>query len=168
MNWNGLSGIDLGSIEEDTGSSTLSAGAHICRISDAELNKTKNGKGHRLAITLQSLDGGGQVIDYMNVHNENEQATEIGLTRLKTLLIKAGYKHATPDVAKMKGLQVGVHVVQGEDWHDAKGERRKGGGEPRQRNAYFAPSEQVAAASASVAGSTSTSDTGGFDDQIPF
>ena len=64
MNWNGLSGIDLGSIEEDTGSSTLSAGAHICRISDAELNKTKNGKGHRLAITLQSLDGGGQVIDY--------------------------------------------------------------------------------------------------------
>ena len=42
MNWNGLSGIDLGSIEEDTGSSTLSAGAHICRITDAELNKTKN------------------------------------------------------------------------------------------------------------------------------
>ncbi len=39
--WNGLAAIDLGSIEEDKGGSTLAAGAHICRISDAELKKQK-------------------------------------------------------------------------------------------------------------------------------
>jgi hypothetical protein len=169
MNWNGLSSIDLGSIEADTSSTTLQAGAHICRITDAELNKTKNGKGHRLAVTLTSLDGSGHVIDYMNVHNESEVATEIGLTRLKTLLSKAGYSHATPDVAKMKGLKVGVHVVQGADWQDKSGETRKGGGQPRDRNAYFAPSDEAVAAVASApTGATSTAKNDSFDDDIPF
>ena len=165
--WNGLAAIDLGSIEEDKGGSTLAAGAHICRISDAELKKTKNGKGQRLAVTLTSLDGSGHVIDYMNVHNASAEAMEIGQRRLKTMLVKAGYTHSSPDIAKMKGLKVGVHVIQGADWHDNNGDRRKGGGEPRQSNPYFAPSES--APTAAPVGATSTaaaSDT--FDDDIPF
>jgi hypothetical protein len=105
----------------------------------------------------------------MNVHNESEVATEIGLTRLKTLLSKAGYSHATPDVAKMKGLKVGVHVVQGDDWQDKSGETRKGGGQTRDRNAYFAPSDEaVAAVAAAPTGATSTSKKDSFDDDIPF
>jgi|TARA_R110000822_G_scaffold273050_2_gene395580 hypothetical protein len=163
-NWNGLAAIDLGSIEEDKGGSTLSAGAHVCRITDAELKKTKNGKGQRLAVTLTSLDGGGHVTDYMNVHNASVEAMEIGQRRLKTMLVKAGYTHSSPDIAKMKGLTVGVHVVQGDDWHDATGERRKGGGEPRSSNPYFAAGEVHA-----PVGVTSTaSPAASFDDDIPF
>jgi len=164
--WNGLSGIDLAGLEEDKGGSSLPAGAHICVISKAEVGKTKNNKGHRLAVTLTSLDGAGQVVDYMNIHNSSAEAQEIGQRRLKTLLVRAGYSHPTPDIAKMKGLKVGVHVVQGADWHDDKGERRKGGGEPRSSNPYFAPSGQPASSPASSPAAPSGSD--GFDDDIPF
>ena len=167
--WNGLGSIDLGNIEEDKGGATLAAGAHICRITDAELKKTKNGKGQRLAVTLTSLDGTGHVIDYMNVHNASAEAMEIGQRRLKTMLVKAGYTHATPDIAKMKGLQVGVHVIQGPDWQDTQGDTRKGGGEPRQSNPYYSPTSTSTAA---PVGATSTSSApagnDNFDDDIPF
>ena len=164
--WNGLGGIDLGSLEESKGGSTLPAGSHLCRITDAEMKKTASGLGHRLAVTLTSMDGSGQVIDYINVHNQNDQAQEIGQIRLKTMLVKAGYKHPTPDIAKMKGLTVGVHVVQGDDWTDKTGERRKGGGQPRDSNPYFA----AANASSAPVGATTTAAAGkaGFDDDIPF
>ena len=165
--WNGLSGIDLSGIEADKGGSTLAAGSHICRIADAEIKKTKNGKGHRLAVTLTSLDGAGQVIDYMNIHNASAEAQEIGQRRLKTMLVKAGYTHSTPDVAKMKGLKVGVHVVQGADWEDQTGERRKGGGEPRQNNPYFAAGDQPMATPVGVT-STASSGKDSFDNDIPF
>jgi len=166
--WNGLQSIDLGGIEEDKGGSTLAAGAHICRITDAELKKTKNGKGQRLAVTLTSLDGAGHVTDYMNVHNASPEAQEIGQRRLKTMLVKAGYTHSSPDIAKMKGLKVGVHVVQGADWQDQTGERRKGGGEPRQSNPYYAP---PSASNVTPIGATSTSAAASdddFGDEIPF
>ena len=164
--WNGLAGIDLSGIEADKGGSTLAAGAHICRIADAEIKKTKNGKGHRLAVTLTSMDGSGQVIDYMNIHNASAEAQEIGQRRLKTMLVKAGYAHSTPDVVKMKGLTVGVHVIQGADWQDQTGERRKGGGEPRQNNPYFAAGDQPAAAPVGATSTSSGKDS--FDDDIPF
>ena len=120
-----------------------------------------------MAVTLTSLDGSGHVMDYMNVHNESEVATEIGLTRLKTLLSHAGYTHSTPDVTKMRGLKVGVHVVQGDDWTDKSGERRKGGGQTRDRNAYFAPSDEVVAA-APTGATTTAAGKDSFDDDIPF
>jgi len=161
--WNGLAAIDLNAIEADKGGQTLPAGNHICRITNAELNKTKNGKGHRLAVTLTSLDGAGHVTDYMNVHNASSEAQEIGQRRLKTMLVKAGYTGANPDIAKMKGLKVGVHVVQGADWFDNTGERRKGGGEPRQNNPYFAASDAPAEATTEAPANNDK-----FDDDIPF
>jgi|TARA_B110000908_G_C10140787_1_gene396692 hypothetical protein len=167
--WNGLGSIDLGNIEEDRGGATLAAGAHVCRITDAELKKTKNGKGQRLAVTLTSLDGAGHVTDYMNVHNASTEAMEIGQRRLKTMLVKAGYTHATPDIAKMKGLQVGVHVIQGPDWQDNQGDTRKGGGEPRQSNPYFSPSSASNVTPIGVMNTSSApTDEDGFGDGIPF
>jgi len=163
MNWNGLGSINLAAIEEDRGGQTLAEGPHVCKITNAELNKTKNGKGHRLAVTLTALDGSGHVTDYMNVHNASSEAQEIGLRRLKTMLVKAGYSGASPDIAKMKGLMVGVHVVRGDDWTDKDGHARRGGGQPRQNNPYFLPSETPAQAPATEAAAANE-----FDDDIPF
>ena len=62
---------------------------------------------------------------------------------------------------------MGVHVVQGADWQDQTGERRKGGGEPRQNNPYFAAGDQPAATPVGVT-STASSGKDSFDDDIPF
>lgn len=165
MSWNGLASINLSEIEEDKGGQTLAEGPHVCRITNAELNKTKNGKGHRLAVTLTALDGSGHVTDYMNVNNPSDEAQEIGLRRLKTMLSKAGYTLPNPDINKMKGLSVGVHVVRGDDWTDREGNTRRGGGQPRQNSPFFAPSETpTTEGSASPAASGSKFD----DDDIPF
>jgi hypothetical protein len=166
MSWNGLSSINLAEIEEDKGGQTLAAGSHVCSITDAELSKTKSGKGHRLSVTLTALDGSGYVVDYMNVNNPSEKAQEIGRIRLKTMLAKAGYSGTTPDIDRMRGLKIGVHVVRGEDWVDSMGETRQGGGVPRDSKPYFAPEGMAQMAAPQPPSSRPKAAT--FDDDIPF
>lgn len=161
--WQGFASLNLSGIEEEQGTRTLQVGDHICRVTSAKLEKTANGRGIKLIVQLDGLNGGGYVRDVMNLANDSDKAAEIGKKRLKHLLVQAG--HPTPDnpkdVKTMEGLIVGVHVVKGEDWQDDQGQTRSGGGEPRKFGPYY--SAPVGAHATTAARSPAS-----FDDPIPF
>ena len=168
MSWSGFGGIDLSGVEAEQGRKTLTPGAHPCRISEAEIKTTKDGRGHGLKVVFEALDGSGSVDDFINLHNSNSEAERIGKQRLKAMLIAA--HHPSPDrpgdVRTLLGRQVGVHVEKGEDWVDKDGNTRPGGGKPRRSGAYYA----LSAAPTSPAGQ-SIINGGGYDDlddEIPF
>jgi hypothetical protein len=115
-----------------------------------------------MLIIEMTGDGGQKVNDRINIVNNSKEAVEIGRARLKHLLEMAGHPNPNQpkDVNSIKGLNVGVHVVDGADWADQEGMIRKGGGEPRRSAPYFK-------ATASAAPSTAKDDDG-FGDGIPF
>jgi len=155
-----FSSIDLTEVNQESGRRTLTAGDHACRISDVEIKDTRSG-GKMLIIEMTG-DGGQKVNDRINIVNNSKEAVEIGRARLKHLLEMAGHPNPNKpsDVNSMKGLSVGVHVVDGADWADQEGMIRKGGGEPRRSAPYFK------AATAGVVAAAKSDD--GFGDDIPF
>ncbi|MGL4754926.1 MAG: hypothetical protein ACRCXB_21355 [Aeromonadaceae bacterium] len=164
--WQGFAALNLSNVEEEQGGRTLQVGDHICRITSAKLEKTASGKGMKLLVQFDGINGGGYVRDVINVFNPSAQATDIGRKRLKHLLIQAG--HPNPDqpgdVATMVGLIVGVHVVKGEDWKDETGQTRSGGGEPRNFSPYF----KAEGAVTSAPSKPSQASTPNWSDDIPF
>jgi hypothetical protein len=164
MAWNGFDGLDLSKVEAESGRKTLEPGSHPCTITEAALSQTKDKAGHGLIVTFTSKNGAGVVEDFINLNNRNPMAVEIGMKRLKGLLIAA--KHPNPDrpsdVRALVGLSVGVHVVQGSEWTDKDGKVRPGGGKPRQSGAYY-PVDGGASS-----GGGYTSYMGNLDDDIPF
>ena len=154
-----FSSLDLTEVNQESGRRTLAAGDHSCRISDVEIKDTRSG-GKMLIIEMTG-DGGQKVNDRINIVNNSKEAVEIGRARLKHLLEMAGHPNPNKpsDVNSIKGLSVGVHVVDGADWADQEGMIRKGGGEPRRSAPYFK----------ATASSTSPAiDDDGFGDGIPF
>lgn len=137
--WKGFASLDLTNVEAEKGRKSLMPGSYTCKITNAEIKDTKDGRGKGLVVELTDVEGRGSVEDWINIHNKSQQAQEIGLGRLKYLLECAG--HPNPgrpgDIKTLLGLQVGVHVEQGEDWIDRDGNKRKGGGKPRSSGAYF-------------------------------
>lgn len=169
-NWNGFGQLNLAGVSAEEGRKTLQPGVYACRVKNAEIRDTKAGGGKYLYVELHDAKGAGQVTDRINIHNRNPEATEIGLRRLKALLIAA--KHPNPDrpgdISSLNGLLVGVHVEQSEDWTDEKtGELKKGGGKPRERGAYF-PADQVEGFDASAAPAAGNTGSLPFNDKIPF
>jgi hypothetical protein len=153
-----FSTLNLSDVNGEQGRRSLEAGDHVCTITDAEMKETRNG-GSMLVIELTG-DTGQSVRDRINLANANPKTVEMGRARLKHLLEMAN--HPTPDkpqnIASMRGLHVGVHVVDGDDWTDANGMIRRGGGEPRNVAPYF---HATGSEAAPTAGET-------FGDDIPF
>lgn len=171
MTWSGFNDINLAGVEAENGRSTLKPGAHTCRITEAEIKDTKGG-GHAVRVVFEEVSGAGKVHDFINVHNKNDQAEEIGKRRLKALLENSNHPNPNRpgDIKSLVGLTVGVHVEQGDDWVDDKGETRRGGGEPRRNGAYFKLPATTGGDSTYDYGTTSV---GGrksdpLDDDIPF
>lgn len=139
--WSGFGSLNLSGVEAEQGRRSLPPGSYVCRISKTEIKDTKDGRGKGLVVELSDVDGRGAVEDWINIYNRNEQTQEIGLKRLKSLLVSSG--HPSPDrpgdVKSLVGLTVGVHVEQGDDWTDRDGNKRKGGGKPRSSGAYYKP-----------------------------
>jgi hypothetical protein len=165
MSWNGFNNLNLGGVEAESGRKTLEPGSYTCKITGAEIKDTKDGYGKGLVVTLKDVEGRGEVEDFINLHNRNPQAVEIGMKRLKALLVNCG--HPNPDrpgdVKSIIGRTVGVHVEKGDDWKDKEGNLRPGGGKPRKSGAYFKP-EGVS----ETTGSSDTSRQGYLDDDVPF
>jgi len=154
-----FSSLDLTEVNQESGRRTLAAGDHSCRISDVEIKDTRSG-GKMLIIEMTG-DGGQKVNDRINIVNNSKEAVEIGRARLKHLLEMAGHPNPNQpkDVNSIKGLSVGVHVVDGADWADNEGMIRKGGGEPRRSAPYF---------KATASSTSPAKDDDGFGDGIPF
>lgn len=154
-----FSSLDLTEVNQESGRRTLAAGDHSCRISDVEIKDTRSG-GKMLIIEMTG-DGGQKVNDRINIVNNSKEAVEIGRARLKHLLEMAGHPNPNQpkDVNSIKGLSVGVHVVDGADWADQEGMIRKGGGEPRRSAPYF---------KATASSTSPAKDDDGFGDGIPF
>lgn len=167
--WNGFGSLDLSGVSAEEGRKTLKPGSYVCIVKNAKIEPTANGSGRKLVVELHEENGAGHVTDYINVFNKSQQATDIGLRRLKSLLVAGG--HPNPDhpgdVNTINGLRVGVHVEAGEDWVDDKGEKRPGGGKPRKSGAYFSPLENAATAARN--GSAAHVSAGApYSDRIPF
>ena len=156
-----FSTLDLTEVNQESGRRTLTAGDHACRISDVKIADTRSGG--KMMIIEMTGDGGQKVNDRINIVNNSKEAVEIGRARLKHLLEMAGHPNPNKpsDVNSIKGLSVGVHVVDGADWADQEGMIRKGGGEPRRSAPYFK-------ASASASATATAKDDDGFGDGIPF
>jgi hypothetical protein len=171
--------IDLGSVDEGGGRATLVPGNHKVKVAEATIKSTKAGNGKYIEVKLAN-DAGQYVIDRINVVNKNPKAQEIGLSRLKSLLMHGG--HATPDkpgdIASLVGLELGVRVEQGESWRDSDGNTRPGGGQPRNSGAYFALDGNVElgesdaprmSSGSSASAPEGTASTGAMpNDDIPF
>lgn len=165
MSWTGFGGLNLAAVEAEQGRKSLKPGSYALKITEAEIKDTKDGYGKGLKIVLTDPSGAGAVEDFINVHNRNAQAVEIGLKRLKALLVACGHPNPNQpgDVKTLVGRMVGVHVEQGDDWVDKNGNKKPGGGEPRKSGAYYKldTTQQMMTGSAPTGGND-------LNDDIPF
>lgn len=176
--WNGFGSIDLSDVEADAGKNKLRPGAYICRISDAEVKETKDQKGRMVYVKYTAIEGGsGDVEEYINVHNPSEQAQDIGLRRLKALLIACGHPNPNRpgDINTLKGKTVGVRVERDADWVNSNGEAMVGGPKVRRSGPYFEAvghTEVLGAIPEPVrvpsAGGSNQQRAGMLNDAIPF
>ena len=79
---------------EDTGSDLLPAGQYIVQIIESELAPTKNGKGQRLNLTFEIVDGPHakrRIWEGLNIFHENAQAQSISQRDLKRICVAVGH-----------------------------------------------------------------------------
>lgn len=93
-------GLDLSNVKANVGSkfSLLPAGKYCVQVTDADVVQTKKG-GYQMVLTLTVKEGdyaGANIRDGINIVNENEMATKIGLETVKKILLVGG--HPNPDM----------------------------------------------------------------------
>ena len=103
--------IDLTNVEEQSGD--LPAGEYIATVSKAELKDTSTGG--QMIATEFTINGPVQANRKawfnFNIKNANPKAVEIGLSQLKTMIVKSGKNIGTlNDLNLLYGLQVGIVV----------------------------------------------------------
>lgn len=157
--------LNLGGVDAESSYAGLPPGRYICEVSEAKLAPCAN-NGMQVVVSFVEVGGLGNVRDYINIVNKNEDAQRIGRGRLKSLLINGG--HPNPDnpgdIASLKGLHVGVNVEIGDDYTDQKtGQLRKGSSKVRRNGGYFDPAELGMPNTSRPAGNA-----GSLNDEIPF
>ncbi|MDG1415949.1 MAG: DUF669 domain-containing protein [Alphaproteobacteria bacterium] len=137
--------LDLSSVDIQ-GSSILSPGQYEASIKSAAMQPTKNGKGSMLVVEY-TVPTEGEIKDWMVLFHESDQTARIAREKLKTMLTHAG--HPNPDkpgdVSSLKGLKVGINVVEGDKWTDDQGNVRDGGSKLKRSGAYFSLSSSAPA-----------------------
>jgi hypothetical protein len=142
--YNGFGSLDLSNVEGGGGDQrkTIPPGNHIVSITDASIKDSA--KGGKFILVIFENDAGQYVQERLNiVHKTSPQAVEIGMRKLKELLVCGG--HPTPDkpsdIKSLLGLKLGVRVQAGQDWRDNEGNIRPGGGELRPTSPFFKPDD---------------------------
>ncbi len=155
-----FSSLDLSGIDTQ-GDGALAPGKYEASIKSAAMQPTKNGKGKMLVVEY-AVPGEGAIREWMTIFHESDQTARISRERLKTMLVHAG--HPNPDkpgdVATLKGLKVGINVVEGDKWTDDQGQLRDGGSKIKRSGAYFSLSSGTSDAAAEAKTE--------LDDEIPF
>jgi len=80
-------------LPKETTREALPAGQYISVLDKAEIKSTKAGDGQYINCQFKVVDGqhkGGVFFDIINIANPNQQAVEIGLARLNTILTIGG------------------------------------------------------------------------------
>ena len=120
--WNGFGGLDLSSVDSDSGPARLQPGTYEVECTGAEIKDTSTG-GKMIVAEFKSTNGEGVIRSNFNVVNANPQAVEIGLRQLKSFLVSGG--HPNPDKPKdintLKGLKCKLNVGMGKPWRNSEG-----------------------------------------------
>lgn len=119
--------LNLANVTASTGSTRLKPGRYVVRVGGAEIRETKS-RGHQVVVELIDDASGAKISDWINVNvPTSTKATQIGLERLKSLLVNSG--HPNPDqpgdIKSLVGLRVGINVVE-EEYEDKEGNKRAG------------------------------------------
>lgn len=159
--------LTLKGIQASSGAAVLPPGKYVCKVSDAKMDKTRNG-GWQLIVKLTDSSGAGSITEWLTIFNPNsEEAQRINRERMKALLVHGG--HPDPDnigahgVESIKGLVVGV-AVHTESYKDRDGKDRQG----TRVHYFFDPKEIGSEGGASPAGSAGGTSFDDFDDDIPY
>lgn len=105
--------LNLSNIAVSTGGSRMKPGKYICVTKNAKLENTKANDGSKLLYIEVENRNGDTLPIRINVHLvKSKQATEIGRSQLKSMLVYGG--HPTPDtpgdITSFNKLVVGVAV----------------------------------------------------------
>lgn len=106
--------VDWNQVDE-IGFKALPAGDYAGKITEVVMKQTKDQTGQyiKLAFTLMGEGvGKRKIFTNINVKNKNEDATKIGLGRLKKLLLLAGIDPSSfTDTQQLNGAVVGLKVI---------------------------------------------------------
>lgn len=89
-----MSFLDLSQVQAQT-NSPLKPGVYTVKITSAEVKDTANKLGKyiqvKFEVTQPESDKGRVVMHRFNIQNKSEQAQQIGLSELKTMLLCSGH-----------------------------------------------------------------------------
>lgn len=172
--WGGFGDLDLSEVQERE-FSRLPPGSWAVKCTSAELDDVAGKKGcKKLVATFEEVGGNGTVRINFNIRNSNPEAQEIGLSQLKTFLVKAG--HPNPDkprdIASLVGLKVGVVTGFGKQYKSSRNDKMV---TPVEIKNFFdlnktepgGPSGEEPK-TGSVMSKAAKKTTDDFDDDIPF
>lgn len=119
--------LNLSNVTAAGGSTRIKPGRYVVRVNGAEIRETKS-RGHQVVVELVDDGTGAKISDWINVNvPTSTKATQIGLERLKSLLVNSG--HSNPDqpgdIKSLIGLRVGINVVE-EEYEDKEGNKKSG------------------------------------------
>ncbi len=108
--------IDLSNVTESQKRKPLPVGRYGAKITKAEIKPTKANNGHCLHLEFLTVGAknvkGRFLKDYIVVKHENDQATEIGLRKLKKILKSIGQdQNSFSNPEALIGELVGLNVI---------------------------------------------------------
>lgn len=173
-----FSDLDLTGTQPERGSTTLTPGKYVAKITSAEMKQDKRG-GSQVVVKLSDIHGAGSITDHItvfvpktgraDVDEKSNTSMTIGRQRLMALLTFGGHPNpAKPgDIRSMNGMVVGIWVEEGDEFVNSDGKTVRAAGKLRKYGAYMDPVELGYAGPRG--GSASAGGSAAFhDDKIPF
>jgi len=115
--------FDLNEVEEFSGG-VIPPGTYRATLEEAELKETKDGEGKYIQATFVVTDEnqtGRKFWEMFNIQNKNEKAVQIGLGRIKSLIVAAGGSPGLfNDEQALVGLECMVKLTVKTDEHGEK------------------------------------------------
>lgn len=151
--------FNASSITPKTSYDPIPAGWYLAQVTDSGVNPSKSGKGMRMSLTFDILEGqfkGRKIFAGLNVQHENPEVERISQEQLGTLMHAIGVIDLQ-DTAQlhMKPVMIKVKVREAKDGYDASNDvsgykksdivAPTGGGAPAAANAALPPWQKRAA-----------------------
>lgn len=112
MSFQGFDKLDLTNVEVGS-TSMMEAGINLLTVSEFEVKPASSNPNNKVLHVTFSVEGGGEIKQFFNVHNANPEATRIGLEQLKRFLIAAKAEDPNRPATLVKGLKVKADLQKG-------------------------------------------------------